>query len=209
MTKHEIQTLTQEQAHKLLEAAHGHRLEALLTVAVTTGMRRGELLGLRWQDIDFTNRSLYIRRTANYYPGFGHVENEPKTLRSRRKVVLPQFVIETLKRHRVTQDELRQKVGSAWHDYDLVFCNTLGSYQETQYLGDLLRALLKEAGLPPIRFHDLRHSAATIMLSMGVHPKVVQELLGHSNISMTMDTYSHVLPSMQQEAMDRLNDLFQ
>src|SRR5207244_438340 len=106
-----------------------------------TGMRRGELLALRWQDIDFTNRSLYIRRTANYYPGFGHVENEPKTLRSRRKVVLPQFVIETLKRHRVTQDGLRQKVGSAWHDYDLVFCNTLGGYQETQYLGDLFRAL--------------------------------------------------------------------
>lgn len=209
LTKHEIQTLSQEQARKLLEVARGHRLEALLTVAVATGMRRGELLGLRWQDIDFAYSSLYIRRTVNQYPSFGYVENEPKTAKSRRKITLPEFVIEALKRHRFNQGEARLKAGSAWYNRDLVFCNTLGDYQSTQYLGILFRSLLKEAGLPRIRFHDLRHSAATILLSMGVHPKVVQELLGHSNISMTMDTYSHVLPSMQQEAMDKLNDLFQ
>jgi len=209
LTKHEIQTLTQEQARKLLEVARGHRLEALLTVAVATGMRRGELLGLRWQDIDVANKSLYIRRTVNQYPSFGYVENEPKTARSRRKIILPEFVLDALERHRAHQSVIRLKAGSAWHERGLVFCNTLGDYQNTQYLGMLFRALLKEAGLPRIRFHDLRHSAATLLLSMGVHPKVVQELLGHSNISMTMDTYSHVLPSMQQEAMDKLNDLFQ
>jgi len=206
--RHEIQPLTWEQAQRLLKAAHDHKLEALLTVAITTGMRRGELLGLHWQDIDFKTRSLYVRRSVNRIGKFGIVESEPKTQRSRRKITLPAFVIDTLKQHREHQKQVREKAGSQWREMDIVFCNVYGGYLEPSNLHDAFKRLLERAELPNIRFHDLRHSAATILLSMGVHPKIVQELLGHGNISMTMDIYSHVLPSMQQEAMDRLDNLF-
>jgi integrase len=208
VTRHEITVLTEEQAKRLLEVAHGHRFEALLTVALTTGMRKGELLALRWQDIDFANRSVHIRRSVNRFPGFGIVENEPKTTASRRKIVLPQFVLEVLKQHKTYQDEARQKAGTAWQDHDLVFCNTIGGFQDVKHLRLSFKRLLKEAGLPEIRFHDLRHSAATILLSMGVNVKVIQELLGHSQISMTLGIYSHVLPGMQHEAMEKWDELF-
>jgi len=186
---------------------HGHRFEALLTIALTTGMRKGELLALRWQDIDVANRSLHIRRSVNRFPGYGFVENEPKTTTSRRKIVLPLFAIEALKQHKAFQDEARQKVGTAWQDHDLVFCNTIGGFQDVKHLRVSFKRLLKEAGLPEIRFHDHRHSAATILLSMGVNVKVIQELLGHSQTSMTLDIYTHVLPGMQNEAMDKWDDL--
>ncbi len=206
--RYESQTLTKEQAQKLLEAARGHRLEALLTVALATGMRRGELLALRWSDIDFEHGHLRVRRTMNYLAGHGFIEGEPKTQKSRRSILLPQFVIEALEQHKTHQGETRQKAGARWHDHDLVFCNMVGGFQDTRYLGKLFTQLLKDAGLPHMRFHDLRHSAATILLGINIHPKVVQELLGHSNISTTMDTYSHFLPSMQKDAMDGLDDLF-
>ena len=155
-----------------------------------------------------TNRSLHIRRSVNRFPGYGFVENEPKTATSRRKIVLPQFAIELLKQHKAYQDEARQKAGAAGQEHHLVFCNTIGGFQDVKYLRLSFKRLLKEAGLPGIRFHDLRHSAATILLSMGVNVKVIQELLGHSQISMTLGTYSHVLPGMQNEAMDKWDNLF-
>jgi integrase len=205
--RHERQSLTKEQAQTLLEAARGHRLEGLLTVALATGMRKGELLSLKWQDINFDDMSLQVRRTVGKFKG-GYKESEPKTLSSRRKVMLPQFVIDALKQHRLHQIQVRLQVGTAWVDRDLVFCNTDGDYFPLTSLDYQFHKLLQEAGLPPIRFHDLRHSAATILLTMGVHPKLVQELLGHSQIHITLDTYSHVLPSMQREMMNKLNDVF-
>ncbi len=208
LTKYEIQPLSEAQARTLLDAARGQRLEALLTLAITTGMRRGELLALRWQDINFDTKSLHIRRSVNRLVGYGFVESEPKTAKSRRKIVLPDFVIDILKQHRTRQLEERLIDGTHWHNQDLVFCNTHGRFLQSDRLREMLQRLLKEAGLPYIRFHDLRHSAASILLSMGVHPKVVQELLGHSAISMTMDTYSHVLPSMHQEAMEKMDERF-
>ncbi|MFL5707084.1 MAG: tyrosine-type recombinase/integrase [Ktedonobacteraceae bacterium] len=206
--KHEIQSLTEEQAHKLLQVAQGHKLEGLITVALATGMRRGELLGLRWQDINFEDRSLQIRRTMARLGKEGVVASQPKTQKSKRKIVLPQFVVEVLKQHHIRQLETRIRVGTVWEENDLVFCNGFGRFLDQGQLHVMFQNFLKEAGLPPMRFHDLRHSAATFLLGMGVHPKVVQEILGHSNISMTMDTYSHVLPSLQGDAMDKMNDLF-
>ena len=208
LVKYEAQTLTQKQAVRLLEAARGHRLGALLTVALATGMRRGELLGLQWQDINFEDRSLQIRRSMVRLGKEGIVESQPKSLKSRRKVVLPQFVVEVLKQHRTRQLEVRLRAGTAWEENDLVFCNGFGRFFDQGQLHVEFQKFLKEAGLPPIRFHDLRHSAASFLLAMGVHPKVVQEILGHSVIGTTMDTYSHVLPSLQREAMDKMNDLF-
>ncbi len=206
--RHEIQPLTEKQARQLLVAARGHSLEGLLTLAVTTGMRSGELLALKWQDINFDSGSLHIRRSMGYISGKGYLEFEPKTARGRRKIVLPPFVCEVLKQHRTRQLEERLKAGTRWQDHDLVFCNIYGGYFDPAHLRQRFDKLLKEAGLPDVRFHDLRHSAATILLSMGVPAKVVQEILGHSQISMTMDIYSHVLPDMQQEAMAKMNDLF-
>jgi integrase len=206
--KQERPTLTKEQAQKLLDTAKGHPLEALLTVALATGMRRGEMLGLRWQDINFETMSLQVRRTVGFGKNHKYIENEPKTSSGRRRIVLPQFVIDALKQHRLRQVERRLQVGEAWIDRDLVFCNMVGDYFTLSSLASMFQRLLKKAVLPHMRFHDLRHSSATILLTMGVHPKVVQELLGHSQISMTMDTYSHVLPSMQQEAMKKLDEAF-
>jgi integrase len=204
---HERQVLTPEQAQQLLAAAKGHRLEAMITLALTTGMRRGELLALRWRDIDFGQNCLYIRRSASRLPG-GYQVTEPKTARGKRKNILPHFVMEALQQHRIRQKELKLKAGPYWEENDLVFCNIYGRFLNTQSLFVLFSSLLKKAGLPHMRFHDLRHSAATILGAMGISAKVIQELLGHSSITITLNVYSHVLPSMQQEAMDKLDSLF-
>lgn len=200
--KTEKQVLTKRQAHVLLEHVKKHRLEAILVLAVTTGLRRGEMLALRWRDVDFEDGSVQVRRTVDYIPHYGYVENEAKTTRGQRKVMLPSFVMNTLQVHRLQQQEMRNKVGSDWVEKDLVFCGLNGDYFNPNYLLRMFKKVLIDAGLPHMRIHDLRHSAATILLIMGVHPKVVQEILGHSTISMTMDTYSHVLPTMQKDATD-------
>ncbi len=209
LVKQEIQPLAPDQARRLVEAARGHRLEPVLILAITTGMRRGELLALRWQDIDFENKNVQIRRTVDFFAGYGgYIETEPKTASGRRMIALPPFVIEVLRQHRVAQLELRLKAGSAWEEHDLVFTGLHGNYLNPRYILKMFDQVLQEAGLPHLRFHDLRHSAATLLLGMGIHPKVVQEILGHSNISMTMDIYSHVLPTMQKEAMEKWGDVF-
>lgn len=204
---HERQTLTPEQAQKLLDAAKGHRLEAMITLALATGMRRGELLALRWQDIDLHHRSLSVRRSVSRLPG-GHRVHEPKTASGKRSITLPPFVIEALQQHRIRQLETKLKAGPEWEEHDLVFCNIYGRFLNSASLYDLFTSLVKKAGLPRMRFHDLRHSAATILMAMKVPIKVIQELLGHSNITITLNVYGHVLPSMQDEAMDKMERLF-
>ena len=206
--KQELRTLNTEQIQRLLEAAQGHGLEALVTLALTTGMRHGELTALRWHDIIFEDGSLSIHRTLNYIAGYGFIEGEPKTARGKRRIPLPPFVLELLLMHRDTQEQARKAAGSKWCDMDLVFCTSVGTFIDPRSLLKRFHALLDTAGLPRMRIHDLRHSAATILMGMGIHPKVVQERLGHSQISMTLGTYSHVMPSMQQEVADKLDTLF-
>jgi integrase len=135
-------------------------------------------------------------------------ESEPKTESSKGSIPLPQFVVEALKLHHTSQLETRLKAGAAWQEHGLVFPNMYGSYFSRMILYSFFKKLLKEAGLPPMRFHDLRHSTATILLSMGVPAKVVQEILRHSNISTTLNTYAHVLPEMHRDAMDKMDDFF-
>jgi integrase len=207
--KYEIQPLTKEQAKALLVAAEGSSLEALLTLAVATGMRRGELLGLRWSDIDFDEGSLQVRHTMDRAGKYGIIENDPKTETSRRKIILPGFVLDTLEQHRIRQAKMREEAGIAWKERNIVFSNELGGFTEPTHLQRRFKNLLKQANLPAIRFHDLRHSTATILLGLNVPGKVVQELLGHSSISMTMDRYSHVLPSMQHDMRDKLDNWFE
>jgi integrase len=207
----EIQPLSVEQVQTLLTAVHAHKWEALYVLALATGMRRGELLGLKWQDINFSTKTLQVRRILSRVPTntpnreHVYVEAEPKTQKSRRSVVLAPFAVEALKEHRIRQLETKLKAGQAWQEHDYVFCTSIGTHLNPNHVVVEFKKLLKQAELPNIRFHDLRHSAATLLLSLGVHPKVVQEVLGHTEISMTMDIYSHVLPGMQQEAMGRLD----
>ena len=213
--RYEIQPLSPEQVQRFLAAAAGHRLEALFVLALATGMRRGEILALKWKDVSFTTGTLQVRRILTHMPAKlngkgGYVEAEPKTEKSRRNIAIAAFALEKLKEHRVRQLEEKLKAGPAWKENDLVFCSTVGGHLHTsRILFKQFKALLKKAELPDIRFHDLRHSSATMLLSVDVHPKVVQEILGHSQISMTLDIYSHVLPTMQQQAVSKMNDVLQ
>jgi integrase len=206
--RYEGQVLTVEQAKKLLEAARGSRLDALLLVVVTTGLRRGEVVALRWNDIDLEKGVLQVRHTLARIAGRGLVEGEPKSKAGRRKIALSRVVIEALKAHRVRQLEARIKMGDRWKEGGLVFCNAHGTYFEPSHVWYLFKQLLKSAGLPDVRFHDLRHSAATVLLAAGVPLKVVSELLGHSSIAITADTYAHVLPEMQQEVVRKIDELY-
>ena len=207
----EIQPLNMHQIHQLLAVAHGHRQEALFILALATGMRRGELIALKWQDLDLERGALQVRRILtripSKLPGKGFEETEPKTDKGRRGIVLPAFTVVALKQHRLKQLEEKLKAGPAWQEHDYVFCTSIGTHvNPTRDVLDVLKSFLEQAGLPDIRFHDLRHSSATMLLGMKVHPKIVQEILGHSQINITMDIYSHVLPTMQEEAMNMINE---
>lgn len=204
----EATPLTLEQAQALLEKVREHRLEVLLTVAVVTGMRRGELLALRWSHVDLNRRLLLVLRTVDYIPKYGYVETEPKTSAGKRQIILPDFLVALLRQHRAGLLEQQLKLGDAWENYDLVFPNLHGTYFNPGYLDKLFARLLREADVPHMHFHDLRHSAATILLSMGVNIKVIQELLGHSDIAITLRVYGHLLPSMQGQAVEKWEDVF-
>ena len=205
--RHEVQALTLEQAEKLLEVARGTSLDALLVMALTTGMRRGELLALRWGDIDFEHSMVFVHRTVARIAG-GLIEGEPKTKSSRRHIMLPVVAIEALKRHQAQWERMKLTAADSWQDTGAVFCERDGSLIYPDKVLRRFEKLLGQVGLPHMRFHDLRHSAATILLAIGVNPKEVQSRLGHSSITMTMDVYGHVLSSMQHEAVDRIDDFF-
>ena len=207
-TSRQVVPLTPEQAQHLLAVVKGHELEALITLALTTGMRHGEITGLQWGDIDFDEGSLSVRRTVNRVGRYKFVEGEPKTKQSRRKISLPSFVLQLLKEHRIRQKEARLKAGASWQDRNLVFCNRRGGFLQPDILLRQFHKLLDEAELPRMRFHDLRHSAATILIAMKVPLKVIQELLGHSSVIITLNVYGHVLASMQDEIVDEMERLF-
>lgn len=204
----EVVPLTLEQAQKLLENVRKHRLEMLLTMAVVTGMRRGELLALRWSNINFDIHTLLVLHTVDYIPHYGYVETEPKTKAGRRAIKLPAFLTDMLKLYREEVLEQQRKQGDKWENRDLVFPDLKGGYFNPSYLLRVFKKLLVVVGTPHMHFHDLRHSAATILLSMGVNMKVIQELLGHSDISITLGLYSHLLPTMQQDMVDKLDDAY-
>lgn len=202
ITRQEMATLSPEQARIFLAAAKSDRLAALYVLALTTGMRQGELLALRWQNIDAS--TLHVKATLQRTPD-GFIFAEPKTARSRRQVALTRAAVEALRSHRARQLQERLRMGVAWEDNDLVFANETGRPIEAANLRNRsFWPLLGRAGLPRVRFHDLRHTAATLMLGQGVHPKIVAEMLGHSQIAMTLDLYSHVTPTMQRQAVEAL-----
>ena len=207
--KKEVQALDQDQVRIFLEAAKDDRLEALYIIAITTGLQQGELLGLRWTDIDLEGGVLAVRRAlvaGSAGSKAGARFDAPKNNKSRRTVKLTASAVEALKHHKAAQSEERLKLGSLWEDHGLVFPNRVGKPMDHNnlYRRDF-KKMLKKAELPnTFRFHDLRHTCATLLLLKNVNPKVVQELLGHATITQTLDTYSHVLPTMQDAATNAM-----
>ena len=202
----DVNVLTPVEALQLVKAARSDRLEALWVLALSTGLRRGELLGLTWSDIDVERRQLRVTKALQRVPEKGLVLAETKTRRGRRSIIIPIGAVEALRRHRARQAEERLLAGSEWHERGFVFTSGRG----TPLDGDNLisrpfRRVLQVAGLPAMRFHDLRHSCASLLLAQGVAPRVVMETLGHSRISVTLDTYTHVLPALQREAADAMD----
>lgn len=198
----EMKTLTPAEAAKFLQASREDRMYALYVLAIVGGLRQGELLALEWQDIDLAAATLAVRRTL-VYVNREFSTGDPKTEKSRRVVHLPQIAVRALRAHRA--QSLREGLAGN----PRVFTTPEGTEIRREWLlRRSLRPLLKAAKVPEIRFHDLRHSCATLLLSEGVHPKIVQERLGHSSIQMTMDVYSHALPSMQEDSSAKLDRLF-
>ncbi len=195
----EIRPLNREQVRVLFEAASGDRLEALYIVAVTAGLRRGELQGLKWDDLDLDAGMLQVRRTCSEPKG-GHIFEAPKSGKG-RNVRLTQSAVAALRMHRRRQLEERMYKADLWQEQGLVFPSTVGTPLWGGNLNRAFKATLQRAGLPKsTRFHDLRHTCATLLLKQGVNPKFVQELLGHADISLTLNVYSHVLPDMGDAA---------
>ena len=176
-------------------------------LALNTGMRQGELLGLMWSDLDWGNGILQVQRQIQRSPGHGLTFVQPKSKASRRAIMLGANAIQKLRDQLDRIESYRSAAGTEWQENGLMFPTTLGSSMHPTSMYKDFKRLLKKLGLPDIRFHDLRHTAATLMLHQGVHPKVVQERLGHADIGITLNVYSHVLPSMQADAAVKMDDI--
>ena len=194
--RREVPGFNVEFAADLLRVAGPTRLYLPVLLAVMTGMRRGEILGLRWADVDLGAATVEVRQTQLAGGRFA----PPKTDRGRRRVALPGGLVEALKVERERQAQYRALFGAGYEEYDLVIAHETGHPWEPTTLGSAFRSLTRRMGLQGVRFHDLRHLHATLLLRQGVHPKIVADRLGHSRVSLTLDTYSHALPDLQQDA---------
>lgn len=204
----EVHPLSATEAQDFLRAVRGDRLEARWMLAVMLGLRQGEALGLAWDDVDLHNATIRIRQALQYRAGDGLHLVRPKTPRSRRTVPLASIVTEALARRRKEQDGDRAAAGEFWEEWGLVFTTKIGTPFAPRNDYRKFVAILQTAGLRRIRLHDLRHTAASLMLSQGVPARVVMEMLGHSQISITLNTYSHVAPELSRTAADRVQQLF-
>ncbi len=202
--RHETRTLDEEATARLLEAVKGGRLYLPVLLAATTGMRRGEILALRWQDVDLRAGTLAVRQSMEQTRE-GCRFKQPKTQKSRRVIALPPLAVEGLRRHKAEQAKQKLLLGPGYQDNGLVCAQPDGQPWSPGALTNAFRYVVRRAGYPGIRFHDLRHGHASQLLRAGIHPKVVSERLGHSTVGITLDTYSHVLPGLQEEAARRID----
>jgi integrase len=203
----EMRTLTEEEVRRLLAVTAGTRHHSLWIFLVTTGVRLGEALALRWADIDLVEGHATIRRALQRQRGVGMVFVEPKSSRGRRVVPFPPETLKALEAHRRDLNREREQAAKLWQENDLVFPSPDGRPRDMSYLSFTFHRGLQRAGLPRLRIHDLRHTAATHLLTKHVHPKVVQDLLGHSTIAITLDTYSHVMPALARDASAHMSSL--
>jgi integrase len=199
-------TFNLDQARLFLKTARDDRWGALYVLVIQTGMRRGELFGLRWDDVDLDNGWLHVRQALAHD---GKSFSLPKTAKGRRRIRLTPEAIEALKKHRIAQHQERLQLGNVWRAHGLVFCSSVGTpMNPDNFIKRQYKPLLKRAELPYIRFHDLRHTFASLMMPQVQNPQIVQQMLGHSRISTTLDIYSHFSQDVQEEAVGRLGALF-
>jgi integrase len=203
----EMRILSEEESSRLLASAAGHPLEPLFYLAALTGMRRGELLGLKWGDLDWITGELKIRRQVQMVKGEGSILVDVKTAKSRRTLVLGEFMLETLRGHYEVQQEQRRSAGNTWKEHDLIFPSRVGTPLCPTNFDKRRRELFRRAGIEA-RFHDLRHLATSIMLvKLRMSPTEVAAILGHSRTSTTLDIYGHMLPGMEAETARRMERL--
>lgn len=199
-----VRPVAPEEARRILDAVSGDRLEALFASALAIGLRQGEALGLTWSKVDFASGQIVVDRAMQRVAGRLQFV-EPKTARSHRVIAIPGVVAAQLRAHRVRQLEERMLAGDRWQETDLVFTSSLGTPLDGPNVTHRLQTLLAAAGLPRMRFHDLRHACASLLLAQGVHPRVVMDVLGHSQISLTMNTYAAVIPALRSGAADQMD----
>jgi integrase len=210
MDKKEMKYFTPEETAIFLETAKEDKYFSAFFLAIETGMRPEEYLGLQWKDFDFTNKLVSVRRALVVKKGGGFIFTEPKTKKSRRSIPISDSLINVLKSHRRNQLEERMKLGVDYQNFDIVFASDIGTpLLHGNFLRRHFKPIRDKAKVSKIRLYDLRHTTATLLLSVGENPKVVSERLGHASVVLTLDTYSHVLPSMQKTATDKIEKLMQ
>jgi len=208
VVRREVAPFNPEQAGSFLKAAVGHRLEALFTCALAVGLRSGEASALRWQeDVDLEAGQVTVHHTLQRQKGTGLALMPPKSEKGRRTIELPSVCVAILKRHRQNQVLERQLAGSRWQETGHVFVSTIGTPIDDRKVLREFDAIVKAAGLPKQRFHDLRHAAITLLGAQGVPLKVIAEIVGHSDIRLTQNVYQHVFQPAKREAADKMNDL--
>ena len=204
VVRKEMRSLTPDEARMYLKTAAGNRLEALFTVTVALGLRQGEILGLGWEHVDLVAGMLQVRRSLQRIDG-KLVLVETKSEEAVRPLILPAVAVAALQRHRKLQLEERAAAGDEWKECGLVFTSTIGTPLDARAVIRRHHAILKAAGIPRLRFHDLRHSAATLLLAQGVSPKYISQMLGHTQVAFTMQTYAHVIKEAQQQSADKMD----
>jgi integrase len=202
--QHEVVPLSATEARQLLRAAEGDRMEARWLIGLALGLRQGEALGLWWEDVDLDARLIRVRRALQRQSGTGLVFTDPKTARSKRTIPLPDQIVDVFRHHQERQAKERVTAANLWRGSPCVFTTPIGTPIDPRNDYREFKQLLTRASLPPVRLHDLRHTAASLLLAQNVPARVVMEILGHSQIALTMNTYSHVAPDVSREAADRV-----
>jgi len=206
LVQKEMLVLNEDQAYQFLITAQSSRLYGLYHLAIKTGMRQGEILGLRWEDLNWRTSVLQIKRQLQRVDHVGYIFSEPKTKSGRRTIRLGQGTVSALRDHQLDQQKQSYEMGSRWQENNLIFPSTIGTPMDLRNLLKDFKKTLRDSGLPAIRFHDLRHTAATIMLLRGVPVFTVSKVLGHSKPSVTLDIYGHLIPGALEVAAQVMED---
>ena len=191
-----------DEIKRFLKACRGEHHYLTFLLAIYTGMRRGEVLGLKWSDIDFVNKRIHVNRSLAHIPKNGYTLTTLKTKSSKRQIPIPEFVLNELRKHKDTQGEWKELVGDLYQNQDLVICTNTGTVQDPRNVIRVMKRIIKKAKVTPIRFHDMRHTHASILISEGVDVVKISDRLGHANPKITLEFYAHLLPNSHSEVAD-------